>query len=364
MGRNRLYSCPVGGTVAFFLRNALITNPALHISWLSFHVIGPAIFILFHAGSVSVYTAHAVLAHHFRIFKANLYAVGVIFHVCSETASHTSRLFIGFIWIFAFFFLVLFRFVSRKLLNRLHMLQLPVLIMGAGKTAAIVLKYFKDDSGLAYDFIGFLEDHKPEPEVARLMPHLGTFADAEAVIDQTGVQHVLVIAPGLSNDKVQDIIYRLQPKVKNIAFIPDMGTMPLATLDMETLIDGHIVAFQIRNNMARRYNRIIKRLFDIVCACIGIICLEPCILAISLWIYKDSPGPIIFTPPRRLPQRNSTAACASMLMSGLCSEPCQTGFAKKWEKEFKLKDDPRITRSGAFSANQPDELPAHRFTTS
>jgi undecaprenyl-phosphate galactose phosphotransferase len=63
--------------------------------------------------------------------------------------------------------------------------------------------------------------------------------------DQTGVQHVLVIAPGLSNDKVQDIIYRLQPKVKNIAFIPDMGSMPLATLDTESLIDGHIVSFQL-----------------------------------------------------------------------------------------------------------------------
>ena len=38
-----------------------------------------------------------------------------------------------------------------------------------------------------------------------MMPHLGRFEDAEAVIRQTGVQHVMVIAPGLSSDAVQDI---------------------------------------------------------------------------------------------------------------------------------------------------------------
>ena len=352
--------------VSYTLRNVLITDSVLHISWLSFHVIGPAIFILFMQVQ-SLYTRRMQFWRIIsRIFKADLYAVGAMIFLMYvlETASHTSRLFIGFIWIFAFFFLVLFRFISRKLLNRFHMLQLPVLIMGAGKTAAIVLKYFKDDSGLAYDFIGFLEDNKPEEAVSQLMPHLGTFADAEAVIDQTGVQHVLVIAPGLSNDKVQDIIYRLQPRVKNISFIPDMGTMPLATLDMETLIDGHIVAFQIRNNMALRYNRIIKRVFDIVCTCIGIICLSPVFLAISLWIYKDSPGPVIFKH-RRVGRYGKEFNCykfRSMCVDAdaklkelLANDP---EARKEWEKEFKLKDDPRITRSGAFLRKTSlDELP-------
>jgi len=143
-----------------------------------------------------------------------------------------------------------------------------------------------------------------------------------------------------------------------------MGTMPLATLDMETLIDGHIVAFQIRNNMARRHNRIIKRLFDIVCTCIGIICLSPVFLAISLWIYKDSPGPIIFKH-RRVGRHGKEFNCykfrsmcvdADVKLKELLTKDPEA--RKEWEKEFKLKDDPRITRSGAFLRKTSlDELP-------
>lgn len=73
--------------------------------------------------------------------------------------------------------------------------------MGAGKTAAIVLQYLKNDAGLGYDFIGYLEDHTPEKEVAQMLPHLGGFKDAETVIKNTGVQSVLVIAPGLKTKK-------------------------------------------------------------------------------------------------------------------------------------------------------------------
>ena len=114
-----------------------------------------------------------------------------------------------------------------------------------------------------------------------MMPHLGRFEDAEAVIRQTGVQHVMVIAPGLSSDAVQDIVYRVQPLVKKVAFIPDMGSLPLATLDTESLIDGHIVSFSFRNNLALWYNRAVKRVFDVVCTLIGIICLSPFFLAIA-----------------------------------------------------------------------------------
>lgn len=166
--------------------------------------------------------------------------------------------------------------------------------MGAGKTAAIVLDYFKHDTGVSCDFIGYLEDYTPEAKIAAMMPHLGRFEDAEDVIRQTGVQHVMVIAPGLSNDAVQDIVYRVQPLVKKVAFIPDMGNLPLATLDTESLIDGHIVSFSFRNNLALWYNRAVKRIFDVICTSLGIICLSPFFLAIALWIYKDSPGPVIF----------------------------------------------------------------------
>ena len=114
-----------------------------------------------------------------------------------------------------------------------------------------------------------------------MIPHLGTFHDAEHVIQVTGVQHVMVIAPGLKNQDIQNIVYRVQPLVKKVAFIPDMGSLPLATLETNPLIDGRVISLSFRNNLALWYNRAIKRTFDLLCTLIGIICLSPFFLAVA-----------------------------------------------------------------------------------
>ena len=73
-----------------------------------------------------------------------------------------------------------------------------------------------------------------------------------------------------------------------------MGSLPLATLETNPLIDGRVISLSFRNNLALWYNRAIKRTFDLLCTLIGIICLSPFFLAVALWIRLDSPGPIIF----------------------------------------------------------------------
>lgn len=347
------------------LRDCLVGNTNFRLSWFSAHVIIPAVYLLFMQAH-ELYTRRMqfwrVLS---EIFKVNLYAMAslILIMYLSQSAAHTSRLFAGLLAITAFIFLACGRFAVKKILNAMKV-QIPVLVMGAGKTAALVLAHLKQDTGMGYGFIGFLEDHTPEPAVAAMMPNLGTFADAEDVIRRTGVRHVLVIAPGLTHDAVQQIVYRLQPQVKRIAFIPDMSGMPLATLEMESFIDGHVVAFSFRNNLSQWYNQALKRLFDIVCTSIGLLCLSPVLLAIAVWIYKDSPGPVIFKH-RRVGKGGREFSCykfrsmcvdADVKLKELLEKDPQA--RKEWETEFKLKNDPRITRSGAFLRKTSlDELP-------
>ena len=352
--------------LAFNLRNWLVPSPVLHLSWLSIHVFGPVIVLVFMQG----YGLYGRRMQFWRaisnIFLASFFSVIAIIFVMylTEISGHTSRLFIGFFAIFLFCFLVLFRYIVKKLLSHTKTLQVPVLIMGAGKTAALVLTYLEKDPGLGYDFIGVLEDNMPHPDVVNRMPCLGSFADAEEVIRATGVQHVLAIAPGMSSKQTQDIVYRLQPLVKTISFIPDLGSMPLATMDIESLLDGHIAIFKFRNNMALWYNRFLKRLFDLVCTIVGLVILSPVFVVIALWIHNDSPGPIIFKH-RRIGKNGKEFSCykfRSMVVDAdaklqelLENDP---DAREEWEREFKLKDDPRITKSGAFLRKTSlDELP-------
>jgi FlaA1/EpsC-like NDP-sugar epimerase len=249
-----------------------------------------------HSNSWTIYAADAILENHIKTIYSQYIWYG--HHCIIDVFVSYSRKYFTIVFTFVVGFIVsfcrLFRFIVKRILDKIGILRIPVLVMGAGKTAEIVLQHFVEDTGLGYEFIGYLEDNKPNPAVAKLMPHLGTFDDAEEIIKTTKIKNVLVVAPGLNNESIQKIVYRLQPLVKNISFIPDMGTLPLATLDVESLIDGHILAFRVRNNLAVWYNRFVKYVFDCVCTIIGIICLLPVFILISLWIYKDSPGPVIF----------------------------------------------------------------------
>ena len=250
------------------------------------------------------------------------------------------------------------------LLDSLQVLKEPVLLMGAGKNAALILDHIKNDIGLNYQFIGYLKDPKGNNEIAKQLPCLGTFRDAASVIQKTGVRKVLVVAPELAQSQMEDIIYELQPLVSSIGFIPDMGTMPLSTMDIESLVDGHVVMFQMRNNLMNRGNRILKFVFDWCLTLIGTICISPFFAIIAIWIYFDSPGPVIFKH-RRVGKDGKEFDCYKF--RSMCADADQKlkelldsnpEAKKEWEKDFKLKEDPRITKSGAFLRKTSlDELP-------
>ena len=353
--------------LSFTLRNLLIVNHGeLRVPGLIFYVITPLIYIVY-LHICESYTSNKqfwrIIA---GIFKASVYAIFncVILLYIIHIAEFISRLYMGFLGIFAFLFIVLFRYIIKKLLDTLQILKEPVLLMGAGKNAALILNHIKNDIGLNYQFIGYLKDPKGNNEIAKQLPCLGTFRDAASVIQKTGVRKVLVVAPELAQSQMEDIIYDLQPLVSSIGFIPDMGTMPLSTMDIESLVDGHVVMFQMRNNLMNRGNRILKFVFDWCLTLIGTICISPVFAIIALWIYFDSPGPVIFKH-RRVGKDGKEFDCYKF--RSMCVDADQRlkelleknpKARKEWEKDFKLKEDPRITKSGAFLRKTSlDELP-------
>ena len=353
--------------VSFALRNYFVQDHGfLYISKFHFYVIAPVIYIVY-LHLCDLYTRPMqfwrIIA---GIFKANLYAIltGIFMLYAVQTAATTSRLYMTLLWFFGFFFIVLFRFIFKRIFDRLQLFEEPVLLMGAGLTAEILLKHIRSDIGLNYRFIGYLEDYTPNAEVAKQLPHLGKFADAVRVIRQTGVRKVLVMAPGLDQKHLQDIVYDIQPLVHRISFIPDMGNMPLSTMDLESMVDGHVVVLQMRNNLKNGWNRLIKFVFDWIVTLLGSVVILPVMAVIALWIRYDSPGPAIFKH-KRVGRHGKEFYCYKF--RSMCTDAeeklkeilaANPEARKEWEQDFKLKHDPRITRSGRFLRETSlDELP-------
>jgi Undecaprenyl-phosphate galactose phosphotransferase WbaP len=97
---------------------------------------------------------------------------------------------------------------------------------------------------------------------------------------------------------------------------------------------------------------------------LGVIILSPLILIISILIKLDSPGPIIFKHKRLglngkiievYKFRSMVVNAQEVLQELFAKDP---NLKKEFEESFKLKNDPRITRVGAFLRKTSlDEIP-------
>jgi len=352
---------------AFVLRKWIVSDGGiLHISWLNFWVVFPLLYLLF-LNIEQLYNRRMQFWQVIeKIFQASLYAVVAIVIVLyiGQIAASTSRMFIFLLWLFSFIYLTVFRYLTKKILEKVQLLRIPVLIIGAGKTAELLVKGIINDAGMGYKIIGLLEDNCVRNGILKRFPVLGKFADVEAVILKTGVQHVFIAAPGLEQEKLTRLIYKVQPLVKNIGIIPNLVGIPMGGIEVESLFNEKLMLLRLKNNLARSWNRYLKTIFDFALTLVGTVAISPILIFIAIWIYKDSPGPVIFKHTRigkngkKFPCYKFRSMCIDAkekLAELLENDPVAKA---EWERDFKLKNDPRITKSGAFLRRTSlDELP-------
>ena len=275
-----------------------------------------------------------------------------------------SRLFVAMTGCFSFVLLLTLRYLFKSYINTQNLFQIPVIFIGAGRTAELVLKSFNHDSGFGYKILGFIDDHPISEKLARDFHILGGFRDAERIIQKTGVQTVIITAPGLSSEAQVNLVNRIQPYVKHVSFVPDLIGTPMGSITVESLVDEKIMLIRVKNNLAHWYNRAMKRVFDLVASLGGLVVVVPLGILLSILIYIDSPGPIIFAH-RRIGRHGKAFPCykfrtmvpnAEVILRDYLVEHPEAN--REWQQEFKLKNDPRITRVGAFLRKTSlDELP-------
>lgn len=294
--------------------------------------------------------------------------IGVIAAIVLMYTGHVtndvSRLFVGFSYIFIMLFITAFRFISHKILNALQILYIPVLLVGAGKTAELVNKSLQRMPVSYYKIIGYVDDNPKSASIAKEYPCLGTFNDVENVIKDTGVQTVLICAPGLESKKLVALINRLQLLVKRVAFVPELFGLPTSNITARGMMEEQAVILRVQNNLARKSNRIMKRIFDIVATVCGGIFILPFMLIIAIIIYLDSGGPIIYKQKRvgrngkefNFYKFRSMVKNADMILEEYLNT--HEDEKKEWQKNFKLKNDPRVTKIGKIIRKTSiDELP-------
>lgn len=79
------------------------------------------------------------------------------------------------------------------------------------------------------------------------------------MVKETGVESVIIAAPGLSQSDLSELIYRAQSLVKDVGVIPNLVGVPMANVEAESFFDEKIMVLHIRNNLGTVSNHVIKR---------------------------------------------------------------------------------------------------------
>lgn len=357
--------------VAMYLRQHISIFSAYYsmpdIPNLYFYFLVPVVFIAF------LYNSHIYVNKmpFWEVIQKIFYAVILSMLVCitmmyfGHIAGGVSRLYVALSGITSFTFLCIFRYIVKKILFNFNILLEPVLIIGAGKTAELVVRQFSNDTGFGAKIIGFIDDAPISNELPRQYPVLGDFSESEAIIKKTGVKTVIIAAPGLEKYKLLELVNKIQPLVKDLSFVPDLIGVPVGNMELQKLYDAKMIMLRVRNNMSRWYNKFLKRTSDLLfgniifCICI------PILLIIAFAIKKDSTGTIFYNA-KRIGKNNREFVCYKfrtmyenadeILQQYLQRNPV---VANEWSIYRKIKcDDPRVTKVGKWLRRYSlDELP-------
>ena len=104
----------------------------------------------------------------------------------------------------------------------------------------------------------------------------------------------------------------------------------------------------------------LKRALDLSLTVPGLIGLSPLLLALALVVKLDSPGPVLYR--RRVMGRGGTQfdglKFRTMAVNGDEILAAYPELLAQWRRDHKVRDDPRITRSGRWMRKMSlDELP-------
>ena len=280
-----------------------------------------------------------------------------------------SRLTVLFLWGYGLFLFPLFRLIGKRVLYKLGLWKENVIILGAGSAGVLAAKGIHSELFLGYNLIGFLDDadEKIGTEIeidGKAYKVFGKTKNYTKFINLLNISTIIIALPSLPVDKLAELTNNIQKHAKNILLIPDVKGIALTNTELYHLFVQQLFLLKINNNLKSPFNRFIKRTFDLAVSVLFLPLLLPLIGILGLLIMLDSPGPVLYRHTRigRIGKPFGVYKFRSMyrdsgerLATILSSDPLAR---QEWDSSFKLKNDPRITRMGAFLRKTSlDELP-------
>lgn len=280
--------------------------------------------------------------------RRRVYTLGLMFGLLIlsgylVTGTHTSRGVLLLVLLFSLVLLPLVEAAVRRILLACNSWGMPVAVLGAAQTGALVVRVLKQEPELGLMPVAVYDDdpHKWDKDLDGV-PVIGPLSSAKKLSGK--VKIALLAMPGLNSQRSAHLCARLPfPRVILIPNLIGLASTWVSSLDL-----GGVVGLEVKKNLFQRRNWMLKRALDYVIGVPLCVASLPLLGVFAIWIKLVSRGPVLYSQPRvglggktiRVwKMRTMYPDADERLQACLAEDP---GAAEHWEKYCKLKNDPRV----------------------
>ena len=250
------------------------------------------------------------------------------------------------------------RWLMRLFLQRIGVWGEEVVVLGAGRTGALLVQNLRASPGFGLRPVLVLDD---DSSLHGSALH-GVPVDGPLGLAAHESRAVFVAMPGLSPAALRDLLRGPLAQVERVSIVPDF--FGLESQWVEARAVSGLLTLEVQRHLLRPEAQWSKRILDVVGAGVGGALLVPLFLVLAALVALDSRGPVFFRQPRIgrdgrtfsvFKFRTMHSDAELVLEQYLANNP---GLRLEWERDQKLRHDPRVTRLGHWLRRSSlDELP-------
>ncbi len=232
------------------------------------------------------------------------------------------------------------------------------LIIGANPEGLAVAQQLCEAPSSGARILGFVDDYLPigsEPIAG--VPVIGRSSAFSSLVYTQNVDVVVIANNAITRERLLNI-YGALDALQEVEVRLASGLFELLTTGVRVREEGYVPLVVLNKTRITGVHYALKTMLDYSLAATALLLLSPIFLIMAIMIKRDSPGPIFYR--RRVVGQSKQAFDAfkfrTMYVNGdSLLTPEQRA---ELDREGKLKDDPRVTRMGAFLRRYSlDELP-------
>lgn len=291
------------------------------------------------------------------ILKANFVTlVGIFFIISAVHVSDSISRMVIFIYFILNSFNSIWSYLIKKYFFKLNIFRKPIFAICDEQGETNIKSWFSKGNPFGYDVELILNVN----EYSSLEMH----KEIDKIIKENKYDSAIIDFDSNNIFELSDLVDHIQRNIYKIIILPKISKMPLLNGELINSIHHKGMAFYVRNNLLSPVDKYMKNIFDYLTALSLILIFSPLLILLYSIVYFSTNGHPLFKHRRiglngkkfNVYKFRTMYIDADKKLEELLEENEESRI--ELENDFKLKDDPRITKIGTFLRKTSlDELP-------